>query len=345
LGGIEFRRRGDVLRGRTLGSRGAPGLGFANCSLLNRPEVNGLHAVGALGGHIHRMPKKPKTIGPAGPPLVGPRIHDFLDYRRFLREALAFEKAQGRIHGHRDVATYLGLKSPGHITWILQGKRNLVGVPLERMPRVVGISGQDAEYFALLVVHNDTSNPEERRAVMAKIAAHQSRRKVKPAQSAARYWTHSRHAVIREMVAITPYRRSDAALIARKLEPPSTEQEAVQSLDLLLDLEMIREGEDGTLVRSDSILSAGENWTVESVRELQRQILTLSARALEVVPREEREISTVTFSVSRERFQKIRTRIQEMRAEILALVRTDPEPDAVYHLAIQLFPATTRDDA
>jgi len=131
-----------------------------------------------------------------------------------------------------------------------------------------------------------------------------------------------------------------AAAIAQRLHPIVTEAEVSDSLDLLLGLGMIEAASDGRLVRKESILSTGENWTLEAIRSFQGQILELSIQALKTIPREEREISTVTFSVSKERFQRIRTRIQEMRSEILALVRTDPEPDEVYHLAVGLFPAT-----
>ncbi len=274
--------------------------------------------------------------------LIRPQIHDYLDYRRFLRDAFAFEKVQGRIGGHRDVAMFVGLKSPGHITWILQGKRNLVGNPLERMIKLVQLTGQDAEYFKLLVGHNDTVNPDERRMYMARISASQASRKVKPSASAVRYWSHWRHSVVRELVAVGKYGRSDAASIARRLQPIATEAEVADSLELLLELGMIDKTNDGRLVRSETILSTGENWTQEAIRGFQHQILELSIRALDSIPREEREISTVTFSVSRERFQKIRARIQEMRSEILALVRTDPEPEEVYHLAVELFPATSK---
>ncbi len=274
--------------------------------------------------------------------LIRPQVHDYLDYRRFLRDALAFEKARGSIAGHRDVAMFVGLKSPGHITWILQGKRNLVGGALERMMKVVGLAGRDAEYFELLVAHNDTTNPEDRRRSMARISASQAIHKVKPSSSAARYWSHWRHAVVRELVAIGQYGKNDAGAIARRLHPVSTEAEVADSLELLLELGMIAATPEGRLVRNETILSSGENWTLEAIRGFQRQILELSVQALDSIPREEREISTVTFSVSKERFQKIRTRIQEMRSEILALVRTDPDPDEVYHLAVELFPATDK---
>jgi hypothetical protein len=44
--------------------------------------------------------------------------------------------------------------------------------------------------------------------------------------------------------------------------------------------------------------------------------------------------------MSAESFRKVKTRLQEMRQEILTIVRTDPAPNAVYHLSMQLFPAT-----
>ncbi|MBK9576859.1 MAG: TIGR02147 family protein [Fibrobacteres bacterium] len=298
-----------------------------------------------LASHGNKSKNVPSSLDASavgGRTLIRPQIHDYLDYRRYLRDAIAFEKAQGRIGGHRDVAMFVGLKSPGHITWILQGKRNLVGNALERMLKLVQLTGHDAEYFKLLVGHNDTANPDERRLFMARISASQALHKVKPSTSAVRYWSHWRHSVVRELVAVGEYGRSDTAAIARRLQPIATEAEVADSLDLLLELGMIDATSDGMLVRSETILSTGENWTQEAIRGFQNQILELSIRALNSIPREEREISTVTFSVSRERFQKIRTRIQEMRSEILALVRTDPEPQEVYHLAVELFPATSK---
>lgn len=294
------------------------------------------------GRESENVPSSSDETSTESRPLNGPRVHDYLDYRKFLCDAIAFEKANGRIGGHRDVAMFVGLKSPGHITWILQGKRNLVGGVLDRMIKLVGLTGHDAEYFRLLVGHNDTTNPDDRRIFMARLSASQALRKVQPSASAVRYWLHWRHAVIREILAIDRYGVDATAAIAQRLHPVVTEAEVADSLDLLLGLGMIEATSEGRLVRKESILSTGENWTLEAIRSFQGQILDLSIQALKSVPREEREISTVTFSVSKERFQRIRTRIQEMRSEILALVRTDPEPDEVYHLAVGLFPATSK---
>jgi uncharacterized protein (TIGR02147 family) len=273
-----------------------------------------------------------------------PSVHDYLDYRAYLKEAIRFEKLEGRIKGHRDVAAFLGLKSPGHITWILQGKRNLVGAPLDRMAKLLGLGSAEAEYFRLLVRHNDTINPEERRKLMAGIARLQSNEKVHLQTSAARYWNACHHAVVRELVAVGHYGKGDAAAVAQRLVPPVTSLMVEESFEVLENLGMIRLGEDDSYVRTDSILSAGENWKVEAIRDFQGKVIDLAGQALLSIPRERRDISTLTFSVSRERLRKISTRIQEMRSEILALVRTDPDPDSVYHLEIALFPAALEEE-
>jgi uncharacterized protein (TIGR02147 family) len=267
-------------------------------------------------------------------------IHDYLDYRTFLRDALALEKASGRIAGQRDVATFLGLKSSGHVSWILQGKRALVPRLVPGVAELFRLGAEETSYLALLVEHNDTEDPQERRLLMARIArAQSSRKRLLPAAKAS-YWSSWHHAVLRELVAVDRFRREDAIRLGRRLEPPASAEEVRASLDLLEELELVGREADGTYRRTDSILSAGENWSQESVRDFQDAILQLARRALREIPREEREISTVTFSVSPQAFQRIRGKIREMRQEILALVRTDPSPTRVYHLAIQTFPAS-----
>lgn len=267
-------------------------------------------------------------------------VHDYLDYRQYLREALAVEKRTGRISGHRDVAGWLGLKSPGHITWILQGKRDLVARLVPRMARLLDLAPGEEGYFALLVEHNDTTVPEARRQLLARLSLLQAARKKTLAVGAVSYWSSWRHAVVRELVALGAYTRADAPAIARILVPAAEAAEVVQSLDLLEDLGLVERDDAGVYHRTDSILTTGENWSLEAIRGFQDSILELARRALHEIPREKRDISTVTFSLSAERFEKVRARIQEMRQEILTLVRTDPAPTAVYHLSLQLFPAT-----
>ncbi len=273
--------------------------------------------------------------------MAKPDIHDDLEYRSFLKDAFQLEKDAGRITGQRDIAMFLGLKSSGHVSWILQGKRDLMPRLVPRMARLLKLSATESEYLALLVEHNDTDNPDERRRAMAAITRCQAARKQRIPPGKVSYLSSWRNAAIRELVAMGDFRREDAAKLGSTLEPPATAQEVAESLTLLEDLELVRRDPEGFYRRSDSIVAAGVDSSPEAVRSFQDSILELSRRALREIPREEREISTITFSASPERFQKIRTRLKEMRQEILTLIRTDPCPTTVYQLSIQAFPASS----
>jgi uncharacterized protein (TIGR02147 family) len=268
-------------------------------------------------------------------------VFDYLDYRRFLKDALAVEKRSGRVSGLRDVAGYLGLKSPGHVSWILQGKRNLMKHQVPDMAKLLDLSAAEGRYLSLLVGHNDTGIPEERRRIFGQLVALHAGQKTLVGEEGVQYWTAWRNAVIREMVAIHSFRRNDAAKIGRLLVPEVAASKVEESLELLERLGMIRCGEDGFWHRTESVLSSGKAWTNQAIRNFQMSILELSTWALVEVPKDRRDISTVTFSISRERFRKVQTRVQEFREEILALCRTDPEPEVVYQLAVQLFPASS----
>lgn len=267
-------------------------------------------------------------------------IHDYLEYRTFLKDAFRIEKDAGRITGQRDIATFLGLKSSGHVSWILQGKRDLMPRLVPRMAQLLRLSPTETEYLELLVEHNDTDNSDDRRRAMGGISRSQVAGKLRITPGKVSYLSSWRNAAIRELVAIGNFRRDDAAKLGATLEPPATAQEVLDSLTILEELELVQRDQDGFFRRRDSILAAGVDSSPEAVRGFQDSILELSRRALREIPREEREISTITFSASPERFQKIRTRLKEMRQEILTLIRTDPDPTTVYQLSIQAFPAS-----
>lgn len=267
-------------------------------------------------------------------------IHDYLEYRSFLKDAFQVEKDAGRITGQRDIAMFLGLKSSGHVSWILHGKRNLMPRLVPRLAQMLQLSPAETEYLALLVEHNDTENPDDRRRAMAGISRCQATRKLRITPGKVSYLSSWRNAAIRELVAIGEFRMEDASALGAILEPPASTEEVLESLTILEELDLVRRDPGGIFRRSDSILAAGVDSSVEAVRNFQDSILELSRRALREIPREDREISTITFSSSPERFQKIRTRLKEMRQEILTLIRTDPDPTTVYQLSFQAFPAS-----
>jgi uncharacterized protein (TIGR02147 family) len=77
-----------------------------------------------------------------------------------------------------------------------------------------------------------------------------------------------------------------------------------------------------------------------AVKNFQKDMIRLAMEALDRVPREDRDISTLSISTSRDCLEAIRERLAEMRREIMDLVRREEKTEEVYQLNFQIFPLT-----
>ena len=82
--------------------------------------------------------------------------------------------------------------------------------------------------------------------------------------------------------------------------------------------------------------------TSEAAREMQRQILDQSRKALETVPLEERDHTSLTVAISKTKIKKVREKIKDFRRELDAMIAADDEFDEVYQVSIGFFPITKR---
>jgi uncharacterized protein (TIGR02147 family) len=117
-------------------------------------------------------------------------------------------------------------------------------------------------------------------------------------------------------------------------------KQAQEAVEKLLAARLLMREWDGRVVPTEQVVSFGAEWRSVAVREFQVQALELAKQALEQVPVEEREISHLTLSVSRERFEVIRRRLREFREELIELVRSDGEPEEVMQLELAFYPVS-----
>jgi len=78
---------------------------------------------------------------------------------------------------------------------------------------------------------------------------------------------------------------------------------------------------------------------------LHPKAFTAAKRALDDVDPKERDISTLTMSISKERYDIIKERIRTFRNELSSLITSDPSPESVYQMSIALFPLSKKDGA
>ena len=69
-----------------------------------------------------------------------------------------------------------------------------------------------------------------------------------------------------------------------------------------------------------------------------RAMMAQAADAIELVPKPQRDISSLTLALGRGGLELLKHRIQEIRRELLALEQTGEEVDRIVQVNIQLFP-------
>ncbi|MBD3317301.1 MAG: TIGR02147 family protein [Chitinivibrionales bacterium] len=273
-----------------------------------------------------------------------PRIREYLDYRAFLRDLYRAKHACNKAFNYQYVVHLVGLKSPGHITSIFNGSRNIADQLIEPFADAFGLKRGDKTYFKNLVRFAQAHSHEQREKAFQKlIAFHRNSRKlIDP--DIYRYFSHWYNPVVRELVAIMRVSKDDAEKIARYLTPRVAGKSIRRSLSLLEELGLIIMNENGFYERRDTVLTTGDGWRSVTIHRFQIAASDLAKQALENVDKDERDISSITLSCSHERLPELKEKLENLRREFLDTAAADENPDRVFQLNLQLFPLTRRID-
>lgn len=269
---------------------------------------------------------------------VAVNVFGYVDHRQLLRDLFAARKAQGRGFSHRAFALRVGLRSTNYLKLVMDGARNLSPEMAARFAAGFGLDRDERAYFCDLVAFNQAKSADERTRAyerMARYRRHREMRKLDAEQ--ARYYAHWYVPAIRELVATASF-REDARWIARTLQPRITPAQARAALATLQALGLITRDDDGKLVQSDVLLTTGSGPLGHHIINYHRAMMARAADALDQVPREQREISSVTFGADDDALREIKRKIVELRAEILQLATSRGTPTRVLQVSFQLFP-------
>ena len=113
------------------------------------------------------------------------------------------------------------------------------------------------------------------------------------------------------------------------------------AVDRLKRLEFLQVEEDGSWKDcSGEITTVGNDFTAAAFRKLQSQVLTMGQAALEEVPLETRDQTSMTMAIDTQKMPEAKKLIQDFRRELCAFLQATSERDEVYQLGISLYPLT-----
>ncbi len=266
-------------------------------------------------------------------------IFQYLNYCEFLNDALRERKRNNPHFSYRYISNFLNLKSPGFMNWVVHGRRKLPEALVEKIADLFKLGDREREYFALLVKYNHCIDIRERGILFKQLIGFQKKKssRLKPEQY--RLFTNWFYLAIRELIRILPF-KDDYQRLSVSLRPKIKSKEARKAIEILQKIGLVERGDDGYFKPIESLWTTGDVWESELIKNLQIQLVDMGKNAIVTVPKQERDISNLTFCASEKTMHRIADEIAALRQKILAMSENDNEADTVYQCNTQLFPVS-----
>lgn len=268
-----------------------------------------------------------------------PDIFTYTDYRQFMRDFFTFMKTVKPFFSYQYFADKAGFKAKSFVHKVINGERSFSQNRLFIIARLLNLKGREIEFFESLVHFNDATTVQEREYYLNRM------QKVEPKHEGIRlqknqyeYFSKWYHSVVRELVTQLRF-DGDYKKLAKAVNPAITPKQARESVELLVQLRLIRKNEHtGCYEYSDQYITTRETVVAVAVNRYQRETMDLALKAHQVNERELRDFSTLTIGVSQKGYERIRNELKNFRAHLSRIVAEDNPADRVYQINYQLFP-------
>ena len=265
-------------------------------------------------------------------------VFDYIDYRVFLREFYESKKKEIPYFSLRYIGNRVGM-DPGNIVKLFQGKRNLSKKLIASFVRLCKFNAKEARYFETLVKFNKAKKESEVKRLFEELISIKDIRSVKIRADQYEFYQRWYYTAVAALLNFYEF-KGDYKALAGQLIPPISVKQAKESIRLLEKLTIIKREKDGRYVLTNTLITTGEEWRSLAVRKFQEETIKLALDSLTNHPKKERDISTLSITVSPEDLKEIKELTREYRKSILKIVDESESPDRAYQLNIQLFPLT-----
>jgi uncharacterized protein (TIGR02147 family) len=266
-------------------------------------------------------------------------IFDYFDYRKLLKDLYNERKAANPFFSYRLIGSKVGFSSAGFFTKILQGRTNIsLKIALE-FAKLFKLKKHELHYFDLLVQFNQAKTHDEKKYFFEKLISMKQAKGKNLVPEQYELFSRWYYVVIREIVGLYPFYGNYKELAAMVV-PAIKETEAKKAVLTLEKLGLVVKNPDGYYEQTDAVISTGDEWKSLGIQNFQIEAADLAKHAIRNIPKRERDISTLTLSISPKTLESIRERLKQFRRELLELARTDAFADRVHQVNIHVFPVS-----
>ena len=253
------------------------------------------------------------------------------DFRLELQNELVRRCKMNPRYSLRAFAKFLGVE-PSFLSKLLNGKRAITPASLKRLAPRLGLNpDQFAPSSAQKIGIARTFNyPAPSTRTEFKQLSHDTFQMIAD-------WYH--YAIL-ELVTLKNFQPSNK-WISRSLG--ISIHELTNAVERLVRLGFLKIDETlGTWSNTTpNVTTIGNNFSSVALRQMQSQILNGALRALEEIPMERRDQSSITMAIDSRLLPEAKERINRFRRELINFLQSNAETrDHVYQLAVSLYPVT-----
>ena len=193
----------------------------------------------------------------------------------------------------------------------------------------------------LLVMYQEVSDPDSKEGHLKSLLKYQEKQRTPTPLRAERikFLLEWHHGVVRELINLKDF-NENPKWIASRLGNKISEEQARESLDLLLRLGMLVRNENGKLEQKEPLLTSSDEVPSHVLRSLHRTFLRKAINSIFSIPIDKRELSGLVISVSSQHMKEIKEEIKEFRKKLNRKYGLEKAADDVYYVGLYSFPLT-----
>ncbi|ADL25576.1 hypothetical protein FSU_2532 [Fibrobacter succinogenes subsp. succinogenes S85] len=258
----------------------------------------------------------------------------YFDYRDFIRAVL--ETMQSKGLSLRAIQENAGVSGSAFFSRILDGSRPLSIANAKNIAKSWGLSVNESDYFLDLVRFGNEKNVDVREELLRKLLAVRANNQEFALQdSSLKFFSKWYYPVLRDLLPLLPP-NMPAEKIGRMFTPVLRAPQVESGIRYLMESGFVTLDENGVYRVEQPIVSTPPRVRSTILRKYHLKNLEVNSEVYDLFTSDDRSVTSVTCSLSKESFEKVREEIAKLREKILALSREEKNPDRVCHVGFQL---------
>lgn len=265
-------------------------------------------------------------------------IFDYLDYRKFLKDYYWERKKADPRFSHRYIARVLEFDS-GYFAKIIKGERHISLRFVPKFIKLCKLSQKEADYFEALVLFCKAKTHDEKSRHFENLMSFKVSDKSILTAEQYKLFENWYYLAIREILAFYKF-SGDYTELARIVVPTIKPSEAKKAIKTLKKLKLIRKNDNGVYERVAPVWSTGEEVKSVALVNLHKAMMDLAKESFDRFKGNERDMSTLTLSISEEEYKLISRELSRLREKLLDAASKCRNPDRVYQCNFSAFPVS-----